>query len=210
MKRQVFISDTHGSHDEIFLPEGDILFHCGDYSSSGSLQELLELNRWFGTLGFSDIVVIDGNHDTWSGKTLDANIVRGLFTNATYLRDEEVTIQGLRIYGSPWSKQYGRWQFMKPESELVEVYKKIPENLDILVTHGGPYGILDKVSRAGSVGSVALKEALAALKQPPKVHAFGHIHEGHGTLITANTTYVNASIMDEDYIPTNQPIEVIL
>ena len=58
----------------------------------------------------------------------------------------------------------------------------IPENTDILVTHGPPQGFHDEVDEAYSgpqnVGCPHLRRAIERIR--PRLHVFGHIHEGHG------------------------------
>lgn len=92
------LSDTHGQHRKLTVPDGDILIHAGDSMTDGmNPQELVDLNDWFGTLPHPHKILIAGNHDFLFEKV---DIARGLITNATYLQDEYVTINGLKIYGS--------------------------------------------------------------------------------------------------------------
>lgn len=208
-KRIVVISDTHNSHEEIDVPHGDILLHCGDWSGVGSLQELISLNQWFGTLGFQDIVVIAGNHDRFAEASYSTT--KQLFTNAHYIQDEMIEVQGLKIYGSPYTKEYGAWYFMRTEERLIEVWDKIPDDIDILMTHGPAHGILDYVPRGGGdhAGSVTLGDAILNRIQP-KLHAFGHIHCAYGQTQRNSIKFVNAACLDDWYMPVNKPIEVVL
>ncbi len=209
MTKIALISDTHGFHDEIDIPICDILIHAGDYSSWGNMQELIAFNEWLGTLDqCKNIVVIDGNHDLYAYKSY--SIAKHLFTNATYLRDELVTINGLKIWGSPWSRTYGNWAYMCPESELLLKYQHIPENIDILVSHTPAYGVLDHVPRKGHTGSVALADEVKD-RIKPKLLVCGHLHDDGGKHKTVNgIIYANAAICDEDYIPSRSPIFLYL
>ncbi len=86
--------------------------------------------------------------------------------------------------------------------------ERIPDDIDVLITHGPPYRILDKVISGERVGCVDLKQAVERIK--PKLHIFGHIHESYGILEKEGTTYVNASLCNFNYRPINPPIVVDL
>jgi len=205
MVRIALISDTHGFHDEITIPACDILIHSGDYSGYGDMRELIAFNQWLGTLDqCENIVVVDGNHDIFAYKS--HSTARALLTNAIYLRDEMTTINGLKIWGSPWSRTYGNWAYMTEEAELLKKYNRIPENIDILVSHTPVYGILDHVPGFGSAGSVALRDEVKD-RIKPRLLVCGHLHDDGGKQKTVDgTIYVNAAICDEDYIPSRSPI----
>jgi Icc-related predicted phosphoesterase len=141
-----------------------------------------------------------------------------------YLCDSGTEFGGLKIYGSPWTPEFFQWAFMKKRGpELKAVWDKIPDDVDILITHGPPYGILDKVdlsSRGDEFKHAGCEDLLRRLEDiKPKLHVFGHIHSdggkqliykrpGHGS--ENNTLCVNASIMDEDYNPVNRPVDIEL
>lgn len=132
----------------------------------------------------------------------------------SYLLDDSDTIDELKIWGSPWTPEFYDWHFMKKRGEeLREVWRKIPEDTDILVTHGPPFGILDKNAMGEPCGCEELAKAVERIK--PKLHVFGHIHGGYGRMERtwadgSKTIFVNAAHMDEDYEPENEPIRVIL
>jgi Icc-related predicted phosphoesterase len=127
----------------------------------------------------------------------------------------------LKIWGSPWTLKFDG---MNPhcmaftcdtEEELAEKWAMIPDDVDILVTHGPPYGIYDIVEeymtgKEESVGSISLgHHVIDRIK--PKIHIFGHIHEHGGKSIDMMITkFVNASHVNEYYEPVNKPIRVIL
>lgn len=204
MIKVVMISDTHGSHHELQMPEGDLLIHTGDYSSMGSWRELQGLNEWFGTLGYKDIICIDGNHDQYSS-SLPREEVQALFTNAHYLRDSEITVQGLRVYGTPWTNRFGDWSFMESEPELKKRFAGIPEGFDILMSHGPAYGILDKNVSGNHCGSTALLERIKVTK--PRYHVHGHIHESRG-LKEGETVSLNVASLDEWYDIRGEPVVI--
>lgn len=189
------MSDTHGLHEKVDVPEGDILLHAGDLTNRGLLPEVSEFNRWIGTLPHRHKVVIAGNHDLPFERWPDVS--RGLLTNCHYLQDEEIEIEGLRIYGSPWQPEFFNWAFnLKRGRRLAEKWAKIPEGIDILMTHGPPHGILDRTEEGQWVGCKDLRVRVEFIK--PAFHLFGHIHEAYGALGPGvdggSTTFVNASI----------------
>lgn len=214
--RLVLVSDTHLQHD-FRVPDGDILIHAGDLTFRGNEEEVRRANRWFGGQPHARKVVIAGNHD-W-GFQRDPNVFRGIMTNAEYLEDSEITINGLRIYGSPWQPEFCDWAFnlSRMTTELAEKWAMIPEGIDVLVTHGPPHGILDvpggdDESYVRRVGCRDMRARLAAMARPPALHVFGHIHHSYGTAGWAQgrTLFVNASTCDENYRPTHPPIVVDL
>jgi Icc-related predicted phosphoesterase len=119
-----------------------------------------------------------------------------------------VEIQGLTIYGSPWTPSFFRhnWVFNADRgSEIRAHWQKIPANLDILVTHGPPFGIVDEVIRNYEhVGCHDLREAI--LDKKPRVHISGHIHHGYGLGMLGTTLCINASTCNESYKPINAPV----
>jgi predicted phosphodiesterase len=105
MSRLVLLSDTHTKHREILhIPDGDILIHAGDFSFSGSFQELFEFNAWLGTLPHRHKVVIAGNHDSCFERHKEMAI-KELF-HAHYLEDSGIEIEGIKIWGSPWQPSF--------------------------------------------------------------------------------------------------------
>jgi hypothetical protein len=128
-----------------------------------------------------------------------------------YLEDNERTVAGLRIYGSPWQPEFYSWAFNLPRGpELKAKWDMIPDGLDILVTHGPPLGHGDMTfgydgrMPKGSVGCADLKDAVFRAK--PKLHIFGHIHSGYGVTEEGGTKFVNASSCNENYDALNKPI----
>lgn len=201
--RVVAISDSHGKEAWLDLPKGDILIHCGDFHIT-SLAELEYANRWFGQLDFKHIVFVAGNHDTYL-EHIGKDMTKSLFTNVIYLEDEMIEIEGLRIYGSPHSPKFNNWSFMYPRCSLdaKQIWEKIPENLDILVTHCPPYNILDKNYENKSCGCEVLQRVIFDKK--PNFSLFGHIHGGYGSEIIDNIHFYNVSVLDEKYKLTNKP-----
>jgi Icc-related predicted phosphoesterase len=210
--RIVCISDTHSHHDEIVVPDGDMLIHSGDATWRGGIEEIADFNRWLGTLDHRHKIFVAGNHD-WLFET-SPGAAEGLLTNATYLRDSSVSIDGLKIYGSPWQPAFMDWAFnLRRGDEIKRKWDLIPNDVDILITHGPPFGILDAVPNrltdvAECLGCEELIKATTRIK--PRLHVFGHIHEGYGMIQLGDTKFVNASICDVAYRPSNAPVVIDL
>ena len=212
------ISDTHSKHRycESDLPGGDLLIHAGDFMNSGyHKREATEFLDWFSSIkGYDKKVFIAGNHDriiendpTWSQLTIAD------YTNLIYLEDEDFALydidddSSVKIYGSPWQPEFYNWAFNLPRNseELKARWDAIPEDTDILVTHGPPFGHLDiPGGQSIRVGCEVLRYRVDEIK--PKIHVFGHIHGSAGYYYNGHTHFINASILNERYSYTNLPV----
>jgi predicted phosphodiesterase len=199
--RLVVISDTHGLHNRIEgLPDGDILIHAGDIMNSGyDPEDIWSFNRWLGEPLFESRIVIGGNHDRFFQNSPEQ--ARALLTNAIYLENSGLTINGKSFWGSPYTPEFFDWAFMYPQGLAARKYwDLIPDGLDVLITHGPPFGILDQVKQGGE--HLGCEELLRAVEEKkPKVHIFGHIHGGAGTFDNGVTRFVNAAYLNEQYKP---------
>jgi Icc-related predicted phosphoesterase len=188
----VAISDTHGYHDRLEIPPGDILVHAGDLTLTGALGDVAAFNGWLGRQPHPHKVVIAGNHDWCFQREREA--ARALLTHGTYLQDEAAVVGGLRFYGSPWQPWFLDWAFNLPRGEaLAAKWAMIPEYTEVLVTHGPPQGIGDRVYSGKHVGCEEMAERVALIR--PRLHIFGHIHEAAGRWTQQGTTFVNASAL---------------
>jgi Icc-related predicted phosphoesterase len=202
----VLISDTHNKHDEIILPEGDMIIHAGDVSGSGTFTEILTFQQWFSRLDFKHKIFIAGNHDFAFEKL---NMSHALPEGVTYLQDTSIEIEGLKIYGSPYTPKFYNWAFMKNRGpEIKQVWDLIPDRVDILVTHGPPHQILDENAFGKPTGCLDLLNRVNEVK--PSIHVFGHIHEAYGMIEISGTRYFNASSLDDNYRVRNAPFVVEL
>ena len=211
--KMVCIADTHGFHHDVDVPDGDILIHAGDLSMSGELSVLTDLNEWFGKLPHPYKIVIAGNHDRSLGQ--DEMLGFKIFTNAIYLLKSKVEIEGIKIWGSPYtpwnSEIYNYFAFGKPRYDMSGAWRGMPNDVDVLVTHCPPKGMLDQVAETGfnpgeHVGDEGLLEKIKKFK--PKYNIFGHIHEGYGILEYEDTTFINCSVVNEAYNLVNLPVEI--
>lgn len=201
----VCISDTHMSHEDVVIPAGDILIHAGDFTCTGSLKEVAGFCNWFATLPHPHKILVAGNHD-WLFQR-EPEIAKMMVQSFHYLEDSEVTIKGLRIWGSPWTPEFNDWAFNLPRGErLRQRWAQIPEGVDILVTHGPPYGVLDRGPDGAPLGCPDLGARVVAVQ--PLLHVFGHVHHGYGRVLFGNTEIVNASVCNEEYAAVNKPVVV--
>ena len=199
----VLISDTHFRHDAIDVPDGDLLIHGGDFTARGNLEDVEQFNDWLGSLPHRHKIVVAGNHDFCFERQPEA--ARAHLTNGIYLEDETVTVDNVKIYGSPWQPWFCDWAFNLPRGEaLRRKWELIPQDTEILVTHTPPHGVCDLTAGGEHTGCVELIEAVKRVS--PRLHVFGHIHETAGTEQIADTTFVNASICNLRYQPVNAPV----
>lgn len=186
-------SDCHWLYKNIKkFPKADILIFAGDWCGSGLyMDETTTFIEWFKKLKYRNKVVVPGNHDRFCEWNM--SLCKDLFKNAgiNLLIDEQINIEGVSIYGTPWCPFFNYWAFMKPDEDLKDIFKQIPNNLDILVTHTPPKGICDPTD----YGSDSLRKHLNNVN--PKVHIFGHNHGGYGYQETINTKFYNVAVCSD-------------
>jgi predicted phosphohydrolase len=191
--RIVLISDTHGLHHQLEVPSGDLLIHAGDFTFYSKPPSIVsDFNGWLGSLPHRHKIVVPGNHEF----ILEEPRNRTAITNAILLVDSGVEIEGLKIWGSPVTPLYGGAFGKSRPEDRKRHWARIPEGLDILVTHGPPFAILDHGPRSERrEGCPQLFEAVFQAR--PGLHVFGHIHAGYGTLRTSDTVFANASLLGD-------------
>ena len=200
-------------YNEIDVPDGDILIHSGDATITGTVEEVMRFNRWFSGHPHQYKIFVAGNHD-WLFER-DNALARSLVDRSiAYLQDSAVEIDGMKIYGSPWQPRFYDWAFNLDRGyELAAKWGRIPDDTDILITHGPPYGILDLVAHPGWDENTGCEELRKRVEQIAKrgilkLHAFGHIHCGYGLHEEFGVRFLNASNCDEQYKPTQPPIVI--
>uniref|UniRef100_A0A6V2GCF7 Calcineurin-like phosphoesterase domain-containing protein n=1 Tax=Ditylum brightwellii TaxID=49249 RepID=A0A6V2GCF7_9STRA len=155
----------------------------------------------------------DKFHPPKRGGRLDDQKARGALTNCTYLQDSSCQIEDTNIYGSPWTPEYHCWAFNLPRTDLGRVWDNIPDDTDVLITHGPPLGRGDPHSRgiksSARLGCVDLLQQVQQRIQP-RLHVFGHVHSGYGVTFDGTTLFVNASAVSNDFAPRNPCIVVDL
>ncbi|MDR0412935.1 MAG: metallophosphatase domain-containing protein [Dysgonamonadaceae bacterium] len=192
--RILHISDTHNQHHLLHdLPDADIIVHSGDMSENGTEDEVLDFLNWFEKLPYTYKIFIAGNHDT----CLCGESIEGLSANCFYLCNSEVVIEGVKFYGMPL--------FMEDilSGEYNKNIRKIPKDVDVLITHHPPYGILD-FADGSNFGCLNLLQFVS--KNSPKYHLFGHVHANYGMAKSRQTTFVNASVLGVNYQLSNKPV----
>jgi len=191
--RIVCIADTHELHRELVVPPGDLLIHAGDISVLSKRPWMYRhFDIWLGELPHRHKIVIPGNNDY----LLEDPKERKVITNAMLLVDSGVEIEGIKMWGSPVTPLYGGAFGKSRPEDRKKHWAQIPEDTDILITHTPPFAILDHGgSSERREGCPQLLEAV--FQAMPRLHVFGHIHAGYGTLRTPDTVFVNASLLGD-------------
>jgi Icc-related predicted phosphoesterase len=222
--RLIGISDTHSYHRSVKVPEGDVLIHAGDITWRGELEIIKDFADWLKELPHRHKLVIHGNHEIGHqyGPKREPGLAMLRDAGATYLQDSGVEIDGLSFWGSPFQPFFHNWEYnLFRGKPLADKWALIPEQTNVLTTHGGPHQILDEVERASysfagaiDVQNVGCEDLAQRIKHLPnlKAHFFGHLHfNGGKTKIIDGVVYANCAICEEhSYKPTNPPIIVDL
>jgi Icc-related predicted phosphoesterase len=202
----VLISDTHNKHTNLFIPQGDMIMCAGDVSMRGKKEEIHTFLQWFSELPHTYKILIAGNHDR-AFEQYPALCKKMIPENVIYLNDGGINIEGINIWGSPITPYFFDWAFNRYRGlHIQKHWEIIPEDTDILITHGPPLGYGDKLDPMfvrGGVTRVGCEDLLYHIEKiKPKLHVFGHIHE-EGGFIKSNgdTLFINASSLDEYYWP---------
>lgn len=206
--RLVIVSDTHDQY-HYTVPDGDVLIHCGDFTLDSTRDEFERFNDWCARLSHR-VIAISGNHESALQEATPYGKL--LLPNCIYLEDSGVEIGGVKFYGSPWTPWFYDYAFnfgRYDDAQARRTWAKIPEDTDVLITHGPPHGRLDMLPRDKEhVGDRHLRERVDAIK--PALHAFGHIHVARGVLPTKETLFVNAAMCNEQYHLVRKPVVVDL
>eukprot|EP00405_Crypthecodinium_cohnii_P007170 CAMPEP_0206423372 /NCGR_PEP_ID=MMETSP0324_2-20121206/2644_1 /ASSEMBLY_ACC=CAM_ASM_000836 /TAXON_ID=2866 /ORGANISM="Crypthecodinium cohnii, Strain Seligo" /LENGTH=319 /DNA_ID=CAMNT_0053887925 /DNA_START=97 /DNA_END=1057 /DNA_ORIENTATION=- len=222
--RFAVFSDTHSLHHSIpskHRPACDVLLHAGDFSNTGTREEIESFAQWLEAYPAKEKVVIAGNHDITlheeyyisrgcqrfhQGKAADCRAIRGLLERScTYLEDTSTNIFGFKLYGSPWQPAFCDWAFNLPDAEACrEKWKEIPGDVDILITHGPPRGFGDSCSNGSRVGCEELFKVVQSQQIPVVVS--GHLHDDFGRRWDGSSLYINASTCDSGYRPSRPPV----
>lgn len=228
------ISDLHGFYPK--LEGGDLLIVAGDLTMRDTYKEYIDFNAWLLKQKYRKKILVAGNHDNW---IMNSPMLKNTFYDCEYLCDSgtEITYyprfdppnldnigvpykrKTLKIWGSPWTKTF---EGMNPkykaftcdtEKELIVKFSLIPDDIDVLVTHSPPWGILDKNIQGQHCGSKSLGFKVGKMRIPPKLWVWGHIHESYGVDLPIRQKpckMVNASLINERYEPINKPITIEL
>ena len=192
LRKIVMLSDIHDQYHHLGEPEqGDILLLAGDLTNRGKESELIHCNNWLAKQDFTHKVVIPGNHDiTFETKWPWAE--SKLF-NADAILDQELYVaDGIKIWGEPRQPFFYDWAFNVRRGDMKkQCWDKVPPDIDILLTHGPPWGVLDQNEQGVHCGDVAQREWI--LEYQPRMVVCGHIHPGRGIALLGKTMVVNAA-----------------
>lgn len=190
------ISDTHGFHFDLKIPDCDMVIFSGDCSNYRepiyNEKEVRQFLKWYSSLKIKYKIFVAGNHDT--------SIERGLVKrkeiedlNIIYLENENTIIDDINIWGSPITPEFGTgWAWNRKREKIHKVWDNIPEDTNILITHGPPKGIKDLTYKRDNIldmcGCTNLMKRV--MKIQPKYHLFGHIHDCRD-ILNAGITYIS-------------------
>lgn len=212
--RFVLVSDTHGDHEALQMPAGEVLLYAGDAVGNYGRLNNRELRSdfedflkwlWAQSRRFAQVFFISGNHETFLDDE-QGDVTRGMSklnaflsaaTNCTYLADAPAKYRGLRLFGSPTNKsrketegkRYYSCAFERTKAQRAALWAGIPEGLDVLMTHVPPSGHLCRTTTGDSL----LSDRLAGMVSPPRFHVFGHDHDYLGVEKGERTTFLNAA-----------------
>jgi Icc-related predicted phosphoesterase len=217
--RVVATSDTHQKHGALFVPDGDVFIHAGDFTMIGDFEFVQSFNTWLGRLPHKHKIVIAGNHD----RSFDIDPANALaygaeqLTNATYLLNSGVELEGKKFWGSPYTPFFASdfWKFSYDRAEGSKIWDQIPDNLDVLITHGPPLYHLDRTLENDNAGCYDLFKRIRDMHETntqPRYHIFGHIHEAYGAddkgADSGVTRMINVSAVDRQYNLRDRPCVV--
>ncbi len=196
----VCISDTHGRHRRLKVPACDLLVHAGDATRRGRFAELEATFEWLGRQPATHRIFVAGNHDRCCELEPERTRRLGRAHGIAYLCDEEVTIEGRRIWGSPVTPRFRNMAFNRERGAAIdEHWAKIPSELDLLITHGPPRGVGDRAILGVNAGC---DDLLARVRQvEPRYHVFGHIHEAAGTYRLPGVSTVLINVASSRLLP---------
>lgn len=206
----VCISDTHNRISKVDIPDGDVLIHAGDATGRGTFQEVGRFSKEFRSLPHKYKIFVPGNHD-WMFQ-MDEKMARELMHDGDdgleVLIDQATIINGVKIWGSPWQPTFYNWAFnLDRGPNIAAKWDLIPEDSDIVVTHGPPKGQCDLTPYGMlNVGCEDLMNRLMVVK--PEYHIFGHIHYAYGMAAAHGITFINASVCSEEYEAVNKPFVI--
>ena len=212
MVKIVAISDVHCKFDALVIPKCDILISCGDYSFRGTNEEVQKFHAWLNKQNAKHIISVQGNHEKGVEKnfSLAKKLALEACSKVHFIDEGLVEVEGLKIWCSAITPFFCDWAWNRYRGEEIKKHwDLIPTDIDVLVTHGPPHKILDRVDRADYVMGhhVGCEDLFNKILTIPtlKHHFFGHIHGGHGHHKFNGVNYWNASICDESYWPSNKP-----
>ena len=214
--RLVAVSDTHEKHHLLTIPRCDILVHTGDILFVGRKQsEALQLykyrnfNKWLGNTPSTHRIVVGGNHDGCLAalENKGEEYLKEVFNNGTIvLHNRHITLEGLRIAGTPYSSGRSRNRAYQGEEDRDRAISSLRDTkVDLFLSHS----------------NCLVPEDLGI---QPRLHVWGH-HHAYGGLSgvrlipqalegssggSRSFLSVCATIMNPKYQPHHLPVVVDL
>ena len=217
------VSDLHGNL--IDIEECTVLLICGDISPLNIQKDYIQMTKWFfnefynwiNNLPCEHVILTPGNHDFWFEKFIKDGAMWLWDKLSILINDTAEIFNGIKyikIFGTPYCKDFGNWPFMPGNDKLSELYDKIPENIDILICHDSPLigyvgNIMEKADETYPNGIPAGNQYLAGaiFDKRPKYVLSGHIHSGdHELKDYDGIKCANVSILDESYNIAYKPL----
>jgi calcineurin-like phosphoesterase family protein len=208
--RIVAISDTHGFHRFVDVPNGDVLVHAGDITMNGEMEIVEDFAQWLAALPHAHKIVVPGNHDKcfdisqtkYDGRSIALFDRPGMHLLMDAARVLDVGEESIKVYGAPWVPNLPGWAFW---DRNYDKFEHAPRDVDLLVTHGPPLGIRDDNIMDTHFGS---RHIARYLNRCPMVraHVFGHVHQGHSMGKRGEILFANACTCDRNYDPVNPPL----
>lgn len=207
--RLVCISDTHGRHQEVKLPRGDVLVHAGDFTERGEPYEAASFLPWLARQPHRHKVFIAGNHEFCCEDYPEAFATQvALYPDVHYLCDSGINLEGVNFWGSPFTPRFYDWAFNCDRGPDMQTHWDcIPADTHVLVTHGPPHGVGDTNLRGSHEGCENLRDTVARISQL-RLHVYGHIHFSYGQISSGAHRSINAAVLDERYQPKNEPVVI--
>lgn len=210
MLKIVCISDTHSYHRKINVPKGDVLISAGDITWRGEVDILEDFAMWMAGQPHKYKISILGNHDKFEYRNQDVPPKIFQKYGINFLHNSGIDIDGIYFWGSPVSPFFHNWAWnVHRGKDIAKVWSQIPDNTNILITHGPAYGKLDRVEKVYAHDNVGCKDLLLRIKELKSLKASiaGHLHLQGGNMLEINgVKYVNAACCDEAYNPIQPPV----
>lgn len=221
----VAISDTHGRYFVEDIPECDVLILAGDILADFGFNDIQLQKQWFWDSFIPDLnlvpakykIFVAGNHDFYFydlfKNGIEEEFRSKLPFNTFYLRDNYVILNKIKFYGTPWVTNLPYWAFnLTNQHDATKHYSKMDADIDVLISHGPPYGYGDTILEFNKVEHLGNKWLLEEIKNKrPKYVIFGHIHSGnHDKLKLNDINLYNVSILNESYNIHYKPLKLII
>lgn len=161
-----------------------------------------ELSRYLEQVPARSIVAVAGNHDWLCAQ----KPLLMMSLPWTYLCNEAAVVQNKKVWGSPFTTNFG--SFVVTAQDLAKIFRLIPQDVEILITHSPAYGRGDLVY-GEHIGSRSLRARVDELAQL-RLHAFGHVHESARETgeLRSGGWWINASMADAAERPINPLIAI--